>query len=154
MLEGDMHWERFSWGKENQFHYSFPCWCGSCWTQHWIVEIWLKRAHLWILARQPGITFIKFAVIMMWKVDEIVCVPMGMLVMTKASRQEAFFFEEGKRTNKVRPAHSTRRTHSWDGVAHTNRQTNERTQQIDIINETNNQKCWACALKQQTRHLK
>ena len=32
---------------------------------------------------------------MMWGVDEIMmCVPMRMLVMTKASRQEAFFFEE------------------------------------------------------------
>ena len=67
---------------------------------------------------------------MMWGVDEIVCVPMGMLVMTKASRQEAFFLEEGKRTKCG--LHIPPEGHTAETVWHTttDKQTNERNKQI------------------------
>ena len=66
----------------------------------------------------------------MWGVDEIVCVPMGMLVMTKASRQEAFSFEEGKGTKCG--LHIPPEGHTAETLWHTptDKQTNERNKQI------------------------
>ena len=71
----------------------------------------------------------------MWGVDEIVCVPMGMLVMTKASRQEAFFFEQG--ANEQSAACTFHQKDTQLRRCGTHQQTNKRTNATNKYNKGN-----------------